>query len=162
MYNSHLIRVYATSHEEAEQLVYYMEDFENSEITICGSMREDGQTHNTGAGSWRVEEETLDSVNSLVQSWAKEDPNDAEHFKILIKAYLFEEPILNNVLWSYGESFCNYKSALGGRDPNNLDPWTDIYRDWQMDREGITDLNLNMEVEIEGKYKYLVFIDVHS
>lgn len=162
MHNLHLVRVYATSHKEAEELVEYMEDFENTERLVCGSMREDGQVHDTGEGNWRVENYDLDSLTSLVQSWVKENPFDAQQFKILIKAYLNEEPIPRNALWDYGEIFCNYKSALGSLDPNNLDPWTDVYRDWQHDREGITDLNVHREIEIEGKLKYLVFIEIYS
>ncbi len=168
MHNLHYVIIKATSHEEAwSEVESYIQDWgnENNWRTICGSVREDGETKSSGEGRFcpTQGEDTIESINrdllDDIKSVNLYGQTGFEALQKMEKGEMKLSDLTTNDWWSLREYAKHkyYGSVINTDDFNLLEC---EYKEYKYDEFGVTHCNYgNFD---EEAMKYVVFVDMHS
>jgi hypothetical protein len=178
MHNLHLVRINATSPEQAcNQVENEVMDFgnENNWRSIGGCVSEDNEIYDHDSYSrWSPSNETEDGIkvygsiealNERVREWLKSDQEEY-YRKDLIDAIDSGEKKLSEItdrmeLYAIGEYIEKRKGLTElTKAFDEFDVLEDEYRGYKYDECGLTSMDYSEKGE--GEKTYIVFIDMHS
>lgn len=171
MHNLHLVRINATSPEEAcREVENEIMDFgnENNWRSIGGCISEDNEIHlEDDYSRWKPSEEeynTIEKLTQIVKDWMKSD--ETEYYnRELIEAIDNGEKKLSEItdrmeLYAIGEYITKRKALSEVDDIDEFDVLKGTYREYEYDECGLT--SMDYSEKSEGEKTYIVFIDMHS
>ena len=177
MHNLHLVRINATSPQEAcNRVESEIMDFgnENNWRCIGGCVSEDNEVYDHDNFSrWKPSTETeegekpfcsIEALNKRVREWLKTDSDDY-YKKELIEAIDNGERKLSEItdrmeLYAIGQYIEKRKALSDVDDIETFDVLKGTYRDYEYDECGLT--SMDYSEKSEGEKTYIVFIDMHS
>ena len=171
MHNLHLVRINATSPEEAcNDVENQIMDFgnENNWRSIGGCVSEDNEVFDYDKHSrWKPSNEgyeTIEKLSELVRGWMKSD-NDDYYRKDLIEAIDNGERKLSEItdtmeLYAIQEFAKKRKAVIGSGGIDEFNIMESTYRDYEYDECGLTAMDYSEKSK--GEKTYIVFIDMHS
>ncbi len=171
MHNLHLVRINATSPEEAcNDVENQIMDFgnENNWRCIGGCVSEDNEVFDYDEYSrWKPSYEgyeTIEKLSELVRGWMKSD-NDDFYRKDLIEAIDNGDRKLSEItdtmeLYAIQEFAKKRKAVISSGGIDDFDIMESSYRDYDYDECGLT--SMDYSEKSEGEKTYIVFIDMHS
>ncbi len=161
-HNLHLITIRAdTPHEACSSVEDNISEWgtDNNWRVICGCVSENNEIylHNEGGGSWLQPGTTISDITTMVKNWAnnKYKCGDIDIIKLKFK---ISEDSLTRREWLMLKKYIDYKYEQFSFNEKEFELWGDTYRDYQYNEVGLTNM-LDYE---DGKYKYVVFIDMHN
>jgi hypothetical protein len=164
MHNLHLVVVKANSAKEAcENVEGFVEGFgnDNNYFEICGCISKSNRVYNTGNGRYSPESTemtTIAKINKTVRAWMKGSIYTRIASEILKKA----KGKINLKKWTSSELYslkrlAEHEFQCSFRRDKKFNVLENEFYEYQYDNCGVTHCQ-----EEDGRYTYIVFVDMHS
>jgi hypothetical protein len=165
MHNLHFIVIKANSGEEAcQEAENLIDDYgnENNWRTMCGAVSQDNEVYDAGDGRYQPSEKeyiTIEKINEVVNSWAKETFYGETARKKFEKGETNLDEWNQLELWSLSK-YADHLSETIGYKNKSFNVLEDTLFEYSYDQCGVT--NFTEVNASDGDKTWVVFCDMHS